>query len=232
MSETIPPGLAVYCDSHDVIHTSETLSILRRAGARSGLLLIEGVNGHRMPVDVVRRTADALRESEIAPLIFTFPAVDGDLSASRDWYLRMREEIDCLGQLDAEPNGDAHWSEALLDPWLKADRLMSITSTSAEAPRLGKHGRLFFLQLEMQNSVATLSQRLKVYPDAVCVTGVFDQKSDIRTVAEVMADLRACTAQARRTGLHAEWSAHTLTWAKADATRRWVVETWPAPVSV
>ena len=228
MTDTLPPGLCAYCDGHDVLNPQDTVSILRRSGSRSAWLLAEGVNGHRSPLDALKRAADMLRAVDITPGLFVFPDVGGDLAQSLDWYLMAKAALACLGHLDAEPNGGKHWSELLLSYWLKADPLLSITSTSAEAPNLGTHGRLFFLQLEMQNSMQSLAARLKLYPDAVLVDGVFDQPGDPRTVEEIEADLRACQAQARRTGLQAFWSAHTLTPPKADAMRRFVVTTWGA----
>jgi hypothetical protein len=109
---------------------------------------------------------------------------------------------------------------------LASDGAASITSTSAEMHADGRmrwspRTREVWLQLEGQTSTDTLDRRLRTYPDAVLVTGVFDEPTDPRTVEETKRDLERSTPQAKRKRRHAIWSAHTMTGPKADAIKAW-----------
>jgi len=225
-------GLWVYCDSSDVIHTERSIPTLRRCGAVGAIAMIEGITptgAQRMPLDRVRRFVDACRAAGLDVTLCAFPDVRGDLIASRDALAHACGMLGCHAQLDAEPRPPAHWTPALLAPWLALYDL-SITTTRVEAPRLGTHNRTTWAQLEQQTSVATLSKALAIFSrttpleQIVLVTGAFDQSPEqggTRTLAELRADLDACTGQARVSGAHAVWSAHAIDDAEADALREW-----------
>lgn len=238
----LPPGLLVYLDGHDVARIDDTIATLHRCAAVAALVLCEGVNGHQVPIPTFVRACERLRAADITPIGFTFPRVTGDLVDSRAHFRACCVAARVDGQLDAEPetigkDGSgrpvlAHWTPSLLAPWLDADPRMSITTTRAEAGHLGSHNRRTFAQLEAQTSTDTLEQALLVFgrysepEQIVLVTGVFDQKDDPRTVDEIRRDLARCTTQAKRSGAHAIWSAHTLTPAKADVHREWALTTF------
>lgn len=228
-------GLWVYCDSSDVIHVERSIPTLRRCGAVGAIAMIEGITptgAQRMPLDRVRRFVDAAKAAGLDVTLCAFPDVRADLIASRDWLADACEALGCHAQLDAEPRPPAHWTPALVEPWLSIYDL-SITTTRVEAPRLGSHNRTMWAQLEQQTSVATLSKALAIFSrttpleQIVLVTGALDQAPDQggrRTIEEVHADLTRCAPQARVSGAHAVWSAHTIGPAEADALREWSAE--------
>lgn len=229
-------GLAIYLDSHDVAAIADTKATLRRCGAVAALVVIESVDGRRQSIARVRAVCAELRSIDVAPTLYSFPSVSDDLDATLAHYERCREATAAPGQWDIEPKrvidrgmvSIVHWSQASLDRALAVDPEASVTSTRAEVPRLQLRGRRLWLQLESQTSTLHLDRTTAIYPDAVLVTGTFDAPSDPRTVEEVRMDLERCTTQAQRIGAHGVWSAHTITDAKADLLRAWVVETWRA----
>lgn len=228
------PGVRVYCDSRDVMHPKETVAKLRRCACVEALPLIEGVNGHRVSVDVLRDFVDEAAAADITCMPFSFPAVNGELARSIDHFLACKRETRCRMQWDVEPlpiggGRVMHWSQAMLDKLLAADPDATITSTRAELPRFDARGRLVYLQLESQTSTDTLEHVLRQWPDAVLVTGLFDNEGDPRTIDEVLRDLERCTPQAKRTGAHVLWSAHTMSELEADRIAAWAIETWAPP---
>lgn len=231
-----PDGLSVYLGSGDMQALDRgdgpTLALLRRCGATAALVLVESVDGRRQSPERVERVCDRLRAADIAPLLYAFPDVTGDLSASIAHLAACREATRAPCQWDIEPRHDAgsvtHWTPALLGPLLTAEPLASITTTRRELGRLGDHGREVWLQLEAQTSTDTLAQALSKAPDAVLVTGLFDSTGDPRDLREVVRDLERCTVQAKRTGRHAVWSAQSMSVAEADALRSWALGTWPS----
>lgn len=237
MTTPIRPGLWIYCDSHDVIHVTETVATLKRSGAVGAIAMIEGITpggSQRLPLDRLKRFVDACALIGVTVWLCAFPDIRGDLIKSRDWLAAACELLGCRGQLDAEPRQGSHWSAALLAPWLSIPEL-TITTTRIEAPRLGSHGRLVLAQLEQQTSVDTLSSALSIFgrtsaPESiVLVTGSFDQaetQGGRRTLEEVRADLERCTPHAKLARAHAVWSAHTLDKPEADALREWALETF------
>lgn len=224
------PGLWVYLDGHDVARMASTVEKLRRCGAVGALPLIEGVNGHRIPVDTVAHACDVLAAADIDAMPFAFPNLTGNLAASIGHMHAVRQATRKRGQWDLEPARDGeqvvHWSQSSIDLLLEAEPGATITSTRVELPRWDPRGREVWLQLEQQTSTETLADVLRRWPDAVLVTGVFDQAGDPRTLLEVGRDLDRCTPQARKTGTHGVWSAHTLTDAKCDLLREWSLATW------
>lgn len=226
-------GLWVYLDGHDVARMPRTIETLRRCGAVGALPLIEGVNGHQLSVDLVAHACEQLATADISAMPFSFPHVGGELQRSIDHAYAVRDATRRPMQWDIEPapipgvsGGVVHWSQTSIDKLLAADPTATITSTRAELPRWDARGREIWLQLESQESTETLDKVLAKWPDAILVTGVFDQPGDPRLLVEVGRDLGRCTPQAKRTGTHAVWSAHTMTPAKADMLRDWALATF------
>lgn len=233
------PGLWVYLDGHDVARMASTVAKLRRCGAVGALPLIEGVNGHRVPVDTVAHACDVLAAADIDAMPFAFPNLTGNLAASIGHMHAVRQATRRRGQWDIEPigmgrvggvlGGDPpvlHWSQSSVDLLLEAEPDATITSTRVELLHFDPRGHELWLQREQQNSMDAPSSSVERWPDAVWVTGVFDQAGDARTLLEVGRDLDRCTPQARKTGTHGIWSAHTLNDAECDLLREWSLATW------
>lgn len=223
------PGLWLYLDSFDMREVDASIATLRDCGAVGALVLIESVDRRRQPVSRVVEVCKRLRDHDIAPILYAFPDVTGDLTSSLTHYAKCHVATGAPGQLDAEPHAGTHWQPSTLAPWLRFDRALSITSTRAEAPHMGTHGRQLWLQAEAQTSTLHLAKSLKTWPDAIVVTGAFGSTNDPRTLLDVRTDLARCQPQARRTGAHAVWSAHALE-RRPDLRaelRSWAVETWP-----
>lgn len=226
----IPTGLAVYLDSHDVQRIDATIAKLQRCGAAIALvpcesLPYEGPHGPivpRLSLPTLARICDQLRAADITPIVYSFPAVDGDLRDSLAHYRAALVTTGAHGQLDAEPHHGTHWTPAALAPWLDADPDMSITTTRAEIGHLGAHGRCVWLQLERQASTATLAAAVRKAPDAILVTGLFDERDNPRTLDEIRVDLDRCAVHSARLGIHGFWSAHTMSDAEADLLRGWL----------
>lgn len=227
-------GLHVYLGSGDMVAMPATLATLARCGATGALVLVESVDGRRQPVERVVSVCAALRASKVEPMLYSFPAIDGDLYASRVHLGKCHVATGAPTQLDAEPHDGTRWSAQTVAPWLASDRSLSITTTRAEAPRVGKHDRDVWAQLESQTSTQTLVRALTTFtrfaPLAriVLVTGVFGSDTDPRTTDEVRVDLARCTAQARRTGRHGVWSARSLA-SRPDlcaVLHEWSAATW------
>lgn len=224
-------GLWIYLGSGDMARPSETVATLRACGAIGALVLVESVDGRRQPLARVAAMVDALAAADVSAILYSFPSVTGDLYASRIHLAKCAALTGAGTQLDAEPHDGTHWSPALLAPWLSAFSALSITSTRAELPYLGEHGRETWLQAEAQTSIDVLPKSLRKWPRALVVTGAFGSEADPRTHAEFARDLARCQAQARKTGAHAVWSAASLRVRPdlCDEIRAWVVATWPAP---
>lgn len=228
------PGLWIYLDGHDVARMPATVAKVRRCGAVGALPLIEGVNGHRLSVDTVAHACDQLAAADIDAMPFSFPALTGNLAASIGHAHAVQQATRRPMQWDIEPivegvgaeRRTVHWSQSSVDLLLAADPTATITSTRVELPRWDARGREVWAQLEQQTSTDTLGKVLAQWPDAVLVTGVFDQQNDPRTLLEVGRDLDRCTAQAQRVGAHGVWSAHTLSDAECDLLREWAIATF------
>ena len=227
----------------DIVDVDKTIAKLHACTAKRAIVMAQPALdkpslGHR-----VRTFADACHDAGIAVSLCTGPTViarERPLD-HRDRLLLLASECAAAPMLDAEPTkidgALAHWSEALIAPWLEHPAVQ-ITSTRAELPRIGWHGRWLYLQLEGQTSTDTLSQALAIAERTtdrsriVCVPGTFDDVKDgvvidKRTLAEVERDLRRCTAQARLSGRLAEFVARTTDARECELLSRWARETWP-----
>lgn len=238
----LPRGLAVYAPISDGLAPDALVGRLRACGASIAVLMVEGlpIRGARgqlvTPRLAVPRYAAAvarLRAHGIEAMACSFPQVSGDLVDALAHLRACAAEAGTHAQLDAEPYDGAHWSPSLLRPWLDALPEMSITSTRAELPVMGRHGRETWLQLESQTSTDTLDAALAIAarytaPERIVpVCGVFDTKRDDgtpdpRTPDEIRRDLERCTPQARASGRLGEWSSRSLTAAKMTTLRTWV----------
>lgn len=230
---TLPKGLAVYVpialarpDELD-----ETAIKLTQARAAIAAIMVQGLpfaGPHgpvtpRLHLEHYVHAVDVLRRRHGIDCVgVTFPAVDGDLDDARAYLAECRSKTRTLGQLDAEPHGDAHWTPALLAPWKKDDPSLLVTSTRAELPHLGRLDLELWLQLEQQTSTLTLNKALAIGEQAtaleriVCVGGLFDGEDDPRTPDEIRRDLSTCALQTKRSGRFGEWSAKSLTPAKIE----------------
>lgn len=239
MTPRTPDGLWSYLGSGDVAEVarygarSETIDKLLRAGCVGALPMIESVEGTRQPLARVVDVVGALAEAHLSAILASFPSILGSLSRSFAHMAAVRDATGCAVQWDVEPKhveGRAvHWTQRALDVALEAEPGASITSTRLELPRLDVRGREVWLQLEQQTSTATIADVLGRWPTAICITGVFDQRGDPRTLDEVRRDLERCRGQAVRTGKHGVWSARSMSGPECDVLRTWALATWPAP---
>jgi len=235
----LPRGLAIYVPIADAQAEAidGTIAKLRACGAAIAVVMIQGLpyagaRGQlitpRLAVPRFSSAAARLRASGIEVVACSFPAVDGDLVDALAHLRACAGEAGTHAQLDAEPRGGAHWSPSLIRSWLDALPEMSITSTRAELPRIGRHDREVWVQLEAQTSTDTLDAALGIAakgtrPDRVVpVCGVFDEQDDPRTTDEIRRDLDRCTPQARVSGRMGEWSSRSLTLTKCATLRQWV----------
>ena len=224
--------LAFYADSNDIASPDRLLATLARARAGACLVPCEslpyqGPHGPitpRTPLPKLAALCDRLRAAGIKPIVYTFPAVDGDLVDALAHFRAACVACACDGQLDAEPHGGHHWSPALLAPWLPY--CASITTTRWEAPHLGAVSAPVWMQAERRGSVAALVPHLT--PTDVVVVGDFSRPGEPATLETLRADLALAAAQAKRTGLLGVWSAHTTDDAEADALAAWSAATWPS----
>lgn len=226
-------GLAVYLGSADMVALERgkgpQLALLRRCAATMAMVLIESNDERRQPLSRIQAVCKALRSIDVAPILYSFPSLTGDLVESRLHYEKCTRETGAPGQWDIEPKNGRHWTPVELAPLLACDSGASITSTRHQLPKLGDHGREVWLQLESQESTDTLGLALRKAPHATIVLGLFDAENNPRTTGEVRRDLERCTEQAKMVGRLAVWSLASMSVAEADLLREWSIATWRKP---
>lgn len=236
----LPRGLAIYVPIALARPDQLEGAVARLTSARASIaaIMVEGLPFKapkgpvtpRLSISDYTSAVRRFRARGIECIGVSFPDVDGDLDTSRAHLRDCRSSASTRGQLDAEANAKgSHWSRPLVQLWRDDDPELSITSTRHELPYLGPLDCELWLQLEQQTSTKTLDKALAIAAKAtsldrvVCVGGLFDDDNDPRTPDEIRADLAACSAQTRRSGRFAEWSAKSLGGAKAGALASWVL---------
>lgn len=221
-----PTGLWVYAGTGAVSSPVESVATLRRCGAALSIAMIQGITpsgDQRLPSATVARYVQACRDSAIDVILCAFPSValgEAHLLESRDHLADLSERLHCRPQLDAEPDEDqdgelVHWTTGLVGLYLHIEGL-SITTTAAEAPHVGKHDRLTLGQLEQPDSFAALERKLEIFErysapeDIVLVGGAFDVGRTVRTGAMMRRDQVRAMAQYRRSGAYACWDVRAL----------------------
>jgi hypothetical protein len=119
-----------------------------------------------------------------------------------------------------------HWTPEALQPWRHINEL-SLTTTAAEAPHLGRFDGLLLGQLEQPESFDALDRKLEKFvacsalDDVVLVSGAFDIGRRVRTPAMMRRDQERAVSQAKRAGAFACWDVRALakSTAKCDALR-------------
>lgn len=240
-TQPLPDGLFIFLGSGDMKEIddhgekSATLAKLLRAGAIGAVVLIESVEGTRQRVARVLHVCELLRARGITPVLMSFPSVLADVGAAIGHALECERATGARLMWDIEPRRLAadrvvHWTARGVARLRAAVPHALVTSTRIELPKLGDvDDAEVWLQLEQQTSTDTLAKVLERWPDAVCVTGVFDDEDDKRTLDEIRRDLERCTAQAKKTGRHGVWSARSMSLEEADVHREWALSTWAPP---
>lgn len=223
---TLPNGLAFYADSDDVKNADRLLATLARARAKVCLVPCESLpwpdgTVPRPSLGTLAALCDHLRAAGVAPIIYTFPAVDGDLVDSLAHARAAKVACGAPLQLDAEPHGPpaslAHWTPSAYAAW--APFVDSVTTTRWERGHVGAVAVPVWLQAERMGSVApTLAT---AQPSDVMVIGSFDRPGQPRSLDDIRADLALVEAHAKATGVLGVWSARTTSPAECDLLAAW-----------